>query len=1372
MSVVQPGCLYASRRRRRNIRRPHLDFGLGGVIELPLAPKVEALMIPTSPPGRVFVGRTEQRTLFRETVEDFFQAADQRPARATNQARLLLFQGSGGMGKTELLYRFEAISKGAARELGWVMVDWEVEREAAALPANLPGMLMRLYKACAEQLGSDVHKHFKSLRTADEEYRRVDSKIAKASSGFQRVIPSLADYSALGTEMTGSLFLGSAGGKLVGAAAKVGVQALGEGLDSLRRYLSEPDFDLYTNSDTRYSTAFAQSLVSLAADRPVLLVQDSYEIIANSGPLDSRWRLLTSNVLRLSSRVGFISACRTDLTDDYTKAFAFMPHRLRVERLGPFALKDTRKLVAAYGLPSHLAEDIQRNALGVPLVTNAVAQLLKNGGPEVISRGSEFVEKFTSDRDVLQQTIDRFMRYVIARREDTSEVARRKLSARYEIWTLALLRTYDSNALAACWSALGGGKVELMDVALRLAELRKENEFLFEEGRDRMQKEVRHFIRAYLRQQVEPSSGSLERDLILKANKAALQYYEATLLDREGSLSTISERVEDPLWRSLCLNVLNHKFWQDERDGVRDWVRRVIETGNTQESWLTELVSIAREANPRDTGLVRIVEGGVQSLLSEQPDLPVLEKMWSELKNRGDNLKLQPVHRALVSYHRGRVLNALGKPLDAAREFEQSLQAIPPDHETSLRPAAIKGLVGSSALLLLETRDYRQAISVAEQVLKHEAGNVQAEQFQVMSLMGLKEYDRAGSLVDDLIRQRPDVMDFRWARQLLYRIQGRETEALEELRETARLHPDFIQDLIAKITDAFKDSGMQKALTQWGEDAGWIAGPMAAKIYDLPPDVAVEVITTSMEAMTTENPTARQVLKLRERLAQLLPDWYETQLELGVSYLRAGRLQEALGAFERAHEIAPDKPITATVPAIILFQTGHETEGELYVTRSIQLLPDSPGPSVMLIGHYLETRRLDELKVLLPETLNRFPNDGMLLLMNGLFIAALGEPEKGLMAQKEAYRSHPEVLDFFAKGIRALSPVALEKLKERLKNDLPQDIGEVLLSLDFNDFVRLHIELLRANLEGDDSGSDKPEVVIPILRELLMHKPDSTDLSLRLARVYARTEDAASEIQILSDTIGRLDAAAGEDARRRLILLYIKSRQLNAAIEQVDLLPKPLGAKELYLLAELYAAAGRSDAVDLYDQAMALMDDDDPDRRIRLARYNIAVGRLERGEELLRLLIEKRPDDSEAHDTLGDVLLQQNRSSEAIVVLQKAMELNPASPIPAARLARHYRLASAPEEAAVYMKKATTDVNSLDAYNQACVFAQLGMKDEAVSSLEKALLENPDQRSWAAIDPDLRDLHGDPAFRKLVAHGAAAVDQTDPGDNRATGANS
>ncbi len=75
------------------------------------------------------------------------------------------------------------------------------------------------------------------------------------------------------------------------------------------------------------------------------------------------------------------------------------------------------------------------------------------------------------------------------------------------------------------------------------------------------------------------------------------------------------------------------------------------------------------------------------------------------------------------------------------------------------------------------------------------------------------------------------------------------------------------------------------------------------------------------------------------------------------------------------------------------------------------------------------------------------------------------------------------------------------------------------------------------------------------------------------------------------------------------------------------------------------------------------------------------------------------------------------------------------------------------EEAVMHVKIAVamrpTDANVL--YNAACTYGILGMKADALATFRRAVESGYSNANWCLNDPDLRVLHDDPEFKRLVA---------------------
>ena len=81
------------------------------------------------------------------------------------------------------------------------------------------------------------------------------------------------------------------------------------------------------------------------------------------------------------------------------------------------------------------------------------------------------------------------------------------------------------------------------------------------------------------------------------------------------------------------------------------------------------------------------------------------------------------------------------------------------------------------------------------------------------------------------------------------------------------------------------------------------------------------------------------------------------------------------------------------------------------------------------------------------------------------------------------------------------------------------------------------------------------------------------------------------------------------------------------------------------------------------------------------------------------------------------------------------------------------RVEDALREAQLAMALRANDAMVL--YNVACVFGQLGRKDDALDALRKAWEAGFKDPTWARRDPDLALLHGNEDFERLYPETAA-----------------
>ena len=206
-------------------------------------------------------------------------------------------------------------------------------------------------------------------------------------------------------------------------------------------------------------------------------------------------------------------------------------------------------------------------------------------------------------------------------------------------------------------------------------------------------------------------------------------------------------------------------------------------------------------------------------------------------------------------------------------------------------------------------------------------------------------------------------------------------------------------------------------------------------------------------------------------------------------------------------------------------------------------------------------------------------------------------------------------------------------------------------------------------------------------------------------------------------------SALGKDVPEVLVaegwILYAENkyeevvRRIRGVIQR-----KPDTGGAYYLLGRALFAAGRyQEVADLAEAALAVAGED----------YNVYVPIV----NSLGALGKK--------DALRNVIQQR------IQVLEAHLKTVPEDARGRTLLANDYtqveRVEDALREAHLAMALRANDAMVL--YNVACVFGQLGRKDEAMAALRKAWDAGFKDPTWARRDPDLALLHGEPDFERL-----------------------
>ncbi len=202
-------------------------------------------------------------------------------------------------------------------------------------------------------------------------------------------------------------------------------------------------------------------------------------------------------------------------------------------------------------------------------------------------------------------------------------------------------------------------------------------------------------------------------------------------------------------------------------------------------------------------------------------------------------------------------------------------------------------------------------------------------------------------------------------------------------------------------------------------------------------------------------------------------------------------------------------------------------------------------------------------------------------------------------------------------------------------------------------------------------------------------------------------------------------------------------------------------------LPEAYAAMGLSyfiwGKLDEAEAAGRKAIELDPDNFIAywtLGRIHFTTGNFEKSLELFRRVMELKPGFYVAHLDAKQALVNLGRTDEVQASIRKIMEILPnyllgnpddarARMFYAIELVEIGRRDEALLQAEQALELAPSD--SLMLYNAACLYARLGDKTKAITTLRGAVAAGVTNFQWWRHDPDLDSLRDDPDFMALAA---------------------
>jgi putative PEP-CTERM system TPR-repeat lipoprotein len=629
-------------------------------------------------------------------------------------------------------------------------------------------------------------------------------------------------------------------------------------------------------------------------------------------------------------------------------------------------------------------------------------------------------------------------------------------------------------------------------------------------------------------------------------------------------------------------------------------------------------------------------------------DLDAAEATAARLAESAPDAALTAYFRALVEYRRGRFdeAAALVQPLVIASpdtiQFRSLLGAIHlargnffQAEQQFLTVLAVAPRDPAAVKLLAETRLRQERPEAALEALRIIEGAA-AEDPQVGLLSGLASL-LAGNAEQGLVYLEQaasldpanELLKLQLAR--AYLAVGRDADAAALLRGASGATADSLEVRLMRLFSDLRTG-----------DAAATEASAADLLAEFPAEPrALTAVAVSLQ-LRGETERARELF---ERAAELETEGATARLFVAAALVQEGRSQDAERLLARVVDEQPNHAQALTALAELLATRGAFDEAAALLTRAAES-STAIGPRLALAQLRIRQGQLMEARQDLELAVRAAPEDPNVIAVQGILALAEGQSQGAVTYLQRAVAALPNRLGItlalaraqLASGAAADAKTTLQRVLERAPRSLPLRLA----------LGQVELQLGNAAEAVSIAGALKAEFPTQSAGYLL--EADAQMATRRYASAVASLASAyerESTWRVLARYVGALQLA---DQR---------ADALRVSQEWADANPAHVPAR--LMLAGLFQQEGRSeDALGAYQAVLRL----DPNNVAALNNAAWLSRELSRPGALA--LAERAHalagDNAAVLDTLGWILIAENRESEAVTHLSRAAELAPGAP--------------------------------------------------------------------------------------------------------------
>jgi len=547
-------------------------------------------------------------------------------------------------------------------------------------------------------------------------------------------------------------------------------------------------------------------------------------------------------------------------------------------------------------------------------------------------------------------------------------------------------------------------------------------------------------------------------------------------------------------------------------------------------------------------------------------------------------------------------------------------------------------IVGLSHALILQ-RKYEDLLELeALEIAQTDSSKRQIHQFYGQAYLSLKQPDKARNFFDQVLRTDPDNVDAKLGIVASFDAEGNTLQAKSNIEEIVTRHPDDVRGWITYGRLNLRIRAFEYAEANFG---------VALRLAEEQDDHSA--LGSSLEGLADTYLAQGKIEEGRDavaRLQQVAPNRIKTgYLAAHVAFLDSDWLT-AQQYLQTVLSVAPEHRQAQMLLGAVHFRSGSLAQAEMYLSTVVAAVPDNLQARNLLAETRLLMDKLDEAQATLQPIISNSGGDPRSLSIAARASVGLGEFDDAVKYLERSLRERPG-------DVSLQFQLVTTYLSAGRDRDARQLLAEMTIGDSQND------EMRRASLTIlADINSDNLDAALAKAMETVEKWPEAAESFRILGTVQILRSDSISARTSFEKAVQL--SVNGIDSRRLIAALEIAEGNLGAAQDQylaiIDAQPDATWA--MFALAELGARMGDSEETIKWLERLRSVDPDALAPRAILARFYLLQEEFDAAEVVIREALGLDGSMAELHSILGDVMIRQNKYSDAAGNYRRASELD------------------------------------------------------------------------------------------------------------------